>query len=162
MNITLKMNGIYGEWSQNSFEIAENENLTIDVELKKIYDPNGVFDALCNLNGKQKKVSLTTDKTIELSAEWLSAAGPGVLKCSILQFNKSRSRQLNVGLYEVDDLNMTYSYAKTWAGSPIIGKLQTVVKKQGEDIVELENKILRIAAAVEATGIAIDLAEEGE
>lgn len=162
MNITLKMNGIYGGWSQDSFEIAENENLTIDADLEKVYDPNGVFDVLCNLNGKQKKVSLTTDKTIELSAEWLSAAGPGVLRCSLLQFNKNRSRQLNVGLYEVDDLNITYSYARKWAGFSMIGELQTTVKKQGEAIAELENKIFRIAAAVEATGIAIDLADEGE
>lgn len=142
MNINLKFNGNVGVFSTPTFDISDNDDMTINIGLEGVKSQIGAFSLLAELNGQQLKFALAGKRNEEVTfpAEWLRTVGAGELKLQLIQFNATRTAEINRGLYHIEPLMITDVQGGGFLATAVFSNALNricLLEKRNEELIKL-------------------------
>ncbi len=111
MTRVITINGRTGRFDVPSFTLSDNENLQIKICLPKAR--NGFYRFVARHGNELKRVALTSDLSVELTADWLKQGGTAPIVCELELRDRSGVvvyKKYNVEALEIkaSDVGMEY------------------------------------------------------
>ena len=120
----IQFKGEEGRFDVPSFVLSENQNLILDIRPPLSF--RGKYYFLISHGGQKKRVVLTKDCKVELTAEWLNAGGVEPIICQLEA--RDVSGIVLYKTYNVEPLNVSVSEV----GIEYLGAVQAVEKENAE------------------------------